>query len=619
MKKGFLAIGLIASLTTLLALSGGAQSTSAAQPPPPMRNSGIQPLATDQALLWNTFLGGAEWDDGYGVAVDTGGNIYVAGTSQGTWGSPTRPYGGVEDAFVAKLDSNGALLWNTFLGSATGSDYGRAIAVDGTGNVYVAGESLYTWGSPLNAHTGNGHDAFVAKLNSSGALQWNTFMGAPLTSYPLERGYALAVDGTGVYVAGESASSWGAPVDPFPSPGISEKVFVAKLNSSGVRLWNNFVGDGNQADYAKAIVVNGASVYVAGYSKATWGTPVRPHSGDFYGDAFVAQFNSSTGALQWNTFLGGARRDDAYGIAVGGSNVYVSGRSLATWGTPLNPHAGSDEEYDAYVARLNSGGTLQWHTFMGAPDYEADIAYAIAVDGTDIYVAGDSTDTWGTPTSPYTADHDAFAARLSNSGTLQWNTFLGGDDWDEGHAIAVAGTDLYVVGSSNVTYGDWGTPIRSGAGSYDAFVANLGEARPDLSGSSKQVSPTTIEPIGTVWHTLEYAITLANTGNLEASGASLTDSLPADLTLSTGPTCTGGTCDYNAGPHTITWSGNLAPGTSVTINYAGQVSVPIGTEDTIIFENTAQVDDGTNPPFTLTARSTVNLRRIYLPLVLRGS
>jgi len=219
---------------------------------------------------------------------------------------------------------------------------------------------------------------------------------------------------------------------------------------------------------------------------------------------------------------------------------------------------------------------------------------------------------------PYADDHDGFAAQLDSSLALQWSTFLGGDYPDEGYAIAANGTDVYLAGSSNVTYGDWGTPIRSGAGSYDAFVAKVGEASPDLSQSSKEVSPTTIEPVGTVVHTLEYDITLVNSGNLVASGASLIDKLPAGLTLTSGPSCPGGgTCDYHVGPHTITWSGNLAPGTSVAINYGGQVSVPIGTKDTIIFENTAQVDDGTNTPIKLTAQSTVNPRRVYLPVTLR--
>ena len=67
------------------------------------------------------------------------------------------------------------LEWNTFMGSATaGNDYGNTIAVDGSGNVYVAGTSSATWGMPVNAHGGES-DAFAAKLNSDGALIWNTF------------------------------------------------------------------------------------------------------------------------------------------------------------------------------------------------------------------------------------------------------------------------------------------------------------------------------------------------------------------------------------------------------------------------------------------------------------
>jgi hypothetical protein len=87
--------------------------------------------------------------------------------------------------------------------------------------------------------------------------------------------------------------------------------------------------------------------------------------------------------------------------------------------------------------------------------------------------------------------------------------------------------------------------------------------------------------------------------------------------LTSGPTCSGGACGYNAGDHTITWTGSLTPAAAVTITYAGQVSVPIGTQDTICFVNTALVDDGASAPFTLTARSVVNPHYIYLPLVLR--
>jgi len=153
-------------------------------------------LVIDPAMSWNTFLGGAGAENGYGIAVDANGNVYVAGFSETTWGSPMRPYTASIDAFAAKFSSDGALTWNTFLGGA-GVDYGQAIAVDASGNVYVAGRSDATWGSPVRPHTAL-FDAFAAKLTADGALVWNTFLGGTGN----DNDVAIGVDASGnVYLA----------------------------------------------------------------------------------------------------------------------------------------------------------------------------------------------------------------------------------------------------------------------------------------------------------------------------------------------------------------------------------------------------------------------------------
>jgi len=451
MKNRVLLISLIAGLAMALILPGWALPTAEARV-----------LANDPTTMWNTFLGGQNWDDGYAVAVDKNGNIYVAGTSKGSWGSPIRPYNGIhEDAFVAKLNS-------TFLGSATGADEAYAIAVDGNGSVRVTGESTDSWGSPVKAHSEDGPDAFVARLNANGTLRWNTFMGGG----SIDRGYGVVLDTSGnVYVTGESHGTWGAPVNPPSSSLINEEVFVAKLNQNGARLWNTFMGERNAADYAKGIALSG-NVYVTGYSMNSWGTPVRAHSGDWYGDAFVARVNSNTGVREWNTFLGGAGTDEGRGIAVNAGKVYVTGYSYLTWGNPVSPFPGKSD--NVFVARLTSNGGLVWNTFMGGGDWEDDEGHAIAVTGDGkVYVAGQSRYSWGSPASPHENGRDAFAAELNSNGVVQWNTFMGDDDTDYGFAIAVRNNVLYVVGESHVEYYDWGTPIRPGAGSYDAFVVSL--------------------------------------------------------------------------------------------------------------------------------------------------
>jgi hypothetical protein len=397
--------------------------------------------AQDEPVLkWHTYAGSFVDDHGADIAVDPSGNIYLAGWSDETWGNPINPHSGGRDAYVAKLNSTGGLVWNTFLGSSE-TDEARTIAVDGSGNVYVVGWSRATWGSPINPHSRD-EDAFVARLDPSGVLLWNLFIGAA-------RSTAVAVDASGnVYVTGWTVNGWsndfwGTPVAP---PAVSSQdAFAAKLNSSGIPQWSTFIaGDGAELGTGIAVDATG-HVYVSGRSDGTWGTPINGHAGDM--DAFVAKLDSS-GFRQWNTFMGSSASDGAWGIAVDGSgNVYVVGWSDANWGAPVNPHGGGGDE--AFAAKLDSSGVPQWHTFTGAGSYGWDIAvdggqnvyltggaggfvaalnrdgvlqwstyleavlYSIALDRSrNVHVAGSTPYSWGTPVNPWAGGWDAFVAKI---------------------------------------------------------------------------------------------------------------------------------------------------------------------------------------------------------------
>jgi len=426
------------------------------------------PLMIDPTLAWNTFLGASgpgNYDEVFGIAVDGSGNIYVAGESDTTWGAPVRAHyaGTNKDAFAAKLNSSGALTWNTFLGDS-GIDSRAYVAVDGSGNVYVTGRSTATWGSPVNAHAmGVNPDAFAARLDSSGALTWNTFLGGVAPDF----GNGIGVDGSGnVYVGGYSGGTWGAPVTAYTSGG---DAFAAKLTSAGALTWNTFMG-GAGLDIGRAMTVDSSgNVCVTGDSDADWGNPVRDHDLGANQDAFAARLDSA-GGLTWNTFLGGAGADQGWGIAMDGiGHFYVTGLSTATWGSsPERAYTSGD---DAFAARLNSIGELVWNTFLGGT--ASDFTYGIAVDGDgNVYVGGYSDGTWGAPVRAYTSAGDAVAAQLDSSGALIWNSFLGGSGTDVGFAIAVDGSGQpHVAGRSSAT---WETPVRPYSSGEDGFVAKLG-------------------------------------------------------------------------------------------------------------------------------------------------
>ena len=298
-------------------------------------------LDTDGPLLWHTFLGGSSTDYGDGVAVDESGNVTVVGQSFTSWGiSPIRAYTDSSDAFVARLDNNGTLLWNTFLGGSE-MDHGYGVVVDGSGDLTVAGGSSGTWGTiPIRAYTADS-DAFVARLDSDGVLQWNTFLGGSES----DGGRSVMVDGSGgLTVAGWSGGTWGTI--PIRAYSADLDAVVARLDSDGALQWYSFLG-GSGYDRAWGVAVDsGGNAIVVGDSTGTWGTPTRPHTGNY--GAFVAQLDAA-GTLRWNAFLAGSGNDYGQAVAVDGSgNVVVAGYSNATWGAPINPHSGI---FDAFVAR----------------------------------------------------------------------------------------------------------------------------------------------------------------------------------------------------------------------------------------------------------------------------
>ncbi|HTC78444.1 MAG TPA: SBBP repeat-containing protein, partial [Terriglobales bacterium] len=397
-----------------------------------------EPLFIDPTLTWNTFLGGAGIDEAFGFAVDVVGNFYVVGFSTAAWGSPVAAYdGGGADAFAAKLDSNGNLIWNTFLGGG-GAAKGFGVAVDVIGNVYVTGFSNATWGSPVHAFNG-GIDIFVVKLDSNGNLIWNTFLGG--SGPALETGRAVAVDVTGnVYVAGYSPATWCSPVRAFSGGPLD--AFAAKLDSNGILAWSTFLGGGG-TDYGYAVAVDiSGNVYVAGDSDAAWGSPVRAFSGGIA--AFVAKLDPN-GTLTWNTFLGGGLDDSCQALAMDESgNVYVAGYSEATWGSPVRAFSGG--QYDVFAAKLDSGGALTWNTFLGSGSSDFGAGVTLDASG-NVYVGGYSAATWGTPTRGFTGGLDVFAAKLDSGGALTWNTFLGSGSSDFCFAVAVdANGDVGVAG-----------------------------------------------------------------------------------------------------------------------------------------------------------------------------
>jgi hypothetical protein len=203
----------------------------------------INPAGT--AIVYSTFLGGTNVDEGDSIALDCAGNAYVTGftlstTFPGVNGSSIQPaIGGAADAFVTKVNAAGtAIVYSTYLGGA-GNEHGAGIAVDGSGNAYVSGYTDSTTfpgvsGSSIQPANGGGIDAFVTKIGASGtAIRFSTFLGGSGNDY----GAGIAVDGrSDVYVTGFTDSTTfpgvsGSSIQ--PASGGGSDAFVIKIGEAG--------------------------------------------------------------------------------------------------------------------------------------------------------------------------------------------------------------------------------------------------------------------------------------------------------------------------------------------------------------------------------------------------
>ncbi|MFI5144600.1 MAG: SBBP repeat-containing protein, partial [Ignavibacteria bacterium] len=296
-------------------------------------------------------------DIAYSIAIDASGNVYVTGSSEGTIGT----HGIFEDYVTIKYNSSGVQQWvNSYNGPGGDFDAAYSIAVDGSGNVYVTGESGGGSGGSGMPY----QDYATVKYNSAGVFQWvqrynGTVSGAD------DKANQLKLDVSGnIYVTGKSEGV-----------SSSHDYLTIKYNPAGTLLWSaRYNGTGNSEDESASLDVDRAgNVYVTGNS----------YTGSSYGNDMVTIKYNSTGVQQWvNSYNGPANSDDGgRSIQVDtSSNVYVTGYS-----------AGSLTAHDFATVKYNSAGVIQWSERYTNGDLSGsgDDPACIKVDNAgNVYVSG---------------------------------------------------------------------------------------------------------------------------------------------------------------------------------------------------------------------------------------
>ncbi|MDX2245824.1 MAG: T9SS type A sorting domain-containing protein [Bacteroidia bacterium] len=461
----------------------------------------VQKLDASGNFLWARSFGGTSFDAGISLTADASGNVYTAGTFQGTAdldpGAGTSSHtasGAFGNLFVQKMDSNGNFLWAKSIGDS-GDDGCNSIGLDVSGNIFITGSFQGTVDFDPDAGTSNltaigYYDVFVQKMDAGGNFLWAKAFGSQLD----DRGFSLATDTSGnVYTTGIFQEI----VDFDPGTGTNNltpngqhDIFVQKMDSGGNFLWVKSFGGENVEGVNDLVLDVSGNVYTTGSFGAVVdfdpgaGTSNLKATGDT--DVFVQKVNAG-GDFLWAKSFGGAIYDAGGLIAVDSSgNIYSTGQFQST--VDFNPSAtvfnlqAKGIGSDIFVQKMDAGGNFLWAKSFGGPEDDRSMAIALDASG-NVYTTGtfqgaaDFDPGTGTSTLTANGNADIFIHKLDADGNFVWAKSFGGSSNDTVSSLAIDESDNIYTGGAFQGTVDFdpgaGTSNFTANGNRDAFVQKM--------------------------------------------------------------------------------------------------------------------------------------------------
>jgi hypothetical protein len=361
------------------------------------------------------------------VATDSSGNVYVAGTTQGSLAGPAT----IRSAYLRKYDPSGGVLWTKQFGTGGGpaGTVALALAVDKNDNVYLGGYTALE----LDGTSAGGVDAFLRKYSPSGDVTWARQFGTSSE----DGAYGLSTDANGdVYVAGLTRGT----LTGMNAGGADG--FLRKYDASGAVVWTRQWGTSSQ-EWATDVNVNGTQVAVSSGQNSLGEVRAYATNGDY----------------KWALVISVDFEASARGVTVlGNGDVYVVG---STTGDLQGTHAGNG---DAYLRKYAANGVTAWTRQFGTP--AGDSAEAVAIDASEnMYVLGYAQDAL---TGTHAGSYDVFLRKYDPTGTEVWTEQFGNSSSDMPAGLSLDGDgNLYVAGSTQ------GAFVGMNLGLYDVFLKQI--------------------------------------------------------------------------------------------------------------------------------------------------
>lgn len=438
-----------------------------------------------QAWEWAKIINGNQNDYTSGISVNDSGYVHITGRSKAgvTFEDDINPITpnafGHTDAFVAKYDKDGNLIWAN-QGGGSGPDWGWGVTSDNEGNTYFTGEysGTATFGTETFVCTGI-RNAFISKLDRNGNFVWTKSFGGTGTC----KGQSMDIDNAGnIYCTGFIGGE--VTIDNTTiGTDATMNAFILKLDPDGNYIHIESIEPDISAGYYIKCDKKGF-VYLTGeilYDSYVAGYLVTGPTSLSWRDAFLAKLDTSF-QTQWVETVSGFFHNVGQGIAISDSSVYMtgcysytsnfSGISLTYNGDGTNTTTYNSSR-DAFVSKYDFDGNIIWAKGFGGKDY--DYGYGIDVSKDDnIYFTGRFEDTVMFDTIQLISSglSDIFIAKLDSSGNVEWAKKQGLDNQEYGYCLEIDSNENIYAGGTYY-YGQYFDDIHMFPNGYNGYVGKI--------------------------------------------------------------------------------------------------------------------------------------------------
>ncbi|MEO1131189.1 MAG: SBBP repeat-containing protein [Cyanobacteria bacterium J06639_1] len=456
-----------------------------------------------------------------GIVVDADGDVIVVGSTSGDLdGDGASTYEGIADAWVAKYDPDGNLLWFDQFGSE-GYDSASNVTVDGDGNVYVTGQTTGYLGEEPGGVNQGARDYWLAKYDTDGNQIWieqatetndfDSFVIDPRDGTEVEVpatvqdelfdvSFGVETDSEGniyqgglvdrgvsldaIVISGQIIETPGE--DPQPvSLRAEDDFFLNKYDSDGNLTWRREYGNLGLFDEQYDIAVDDDAdfIYATGWTYGDLGS-IDGETDEFLGfyDVWLAQFDAENGDLIWLEQFGSDEFEFSWGVEVDSQgNAYAVGWTYGDI-TDNDKTVLGNTEADIWISKFNNEGTQLWTQQFGTPGDDVALIGAFQIGPDDgLYLAGYTDNDLGGENEGET---DIWVAKYDDNGNEQWVQQIGTQQADFAFDVDSDGTFVYVTGFTEGSLG------AENVGSTDGVIIKLDASTGEILNFGDSPEPT---------------------------------------------------------------------------------------------------------------------------------